>query len=478
MTSWRAHPARGRWRRGLGLALWLGAAVAAAGCTPARILGLYPERPAGPVTVALTVPAAAFEPAAVPSPPSRLRVSLVKDARLLVQEQEVPSPAGGDAVATFSFQTVYEGRWEVAGELLDAEGDAIYAGATRLYVAAGETAEARLRLVARPALLRTRIDLTGYDREALVTAAGVNLKGSATASLRASRPGRELVWEFDRQRTAGTYDLQVVLYQEDGTVEYSREYQGVVLWPGKTTAVSWRPAAGSAVVVGEVDWVPAAPSGVRCRALPDQEALEVSWDAPGDRDLAGYRVYVRPPEGQLRLRAEVAAGTLQATVGDPDLPWLQGGTAYVGVAAVDLAGQESLHAPASCAIPAPAPEGSVSGGADGGLLLLLLGGLLVRRAAVVGDVEAGPLEKDVDVAADEALHGAAARGARLQRRLGDGLEGLEGPAALTPVLVRRHRSCSTSAPCRTSAATGVQNKAACPPRTDPGAGRPSFVTLC
>ena len=345
-------------RKGRGLvgAFWLGLALAVAGCTPARILGLHPGRPAGPLAVALSVPVSAFSPAAGQPAPALVRVSLVKDSRVLTQEQAVgDAPGGGDRVFTFSFERVYEGRWEVAGELIDAEGDAIYAGSTRLYVAAGQTATVNLRLVARPATLRVKIDLTGYDRANLVTAAGVYLSGSHSTTLRSSRPGQEPVWQFDRERTAGTYDVRLLLYQEDGTVEFSNEYQGVVLLPGKVTALSWRPDAGGAIIIGEVDWAPAAPTGVTCRALPQEERLEVTWVAPAEDDLAGFRVYVRPPEGTLRLRAEAGAGATLALVEEPDLPWESGGSAYVGVTAVDLAGQESMHAPAECLIPPASP---------------------------------------------------------------------------------------------------------------------------
>lgn len=352
MATEEGGPALHKASRGLVAAIWLGVAVAAAGCTPARILGLQPSRPAGPLAVTLSVPLSAFTVAPGQAPPALVRVILVKDARVLTQEQPVEGLSGeGDPVYTFSFDRVYEGRWDVAGELVDTEGDTIYAGSTRLYVTAGETATVRLRLVARAATLRVQIDLTGYDRESLVTAAGVNLKGSVTATLRSSRPGQELIWQFDRERVAGTYDVQLLLYQQDGTVEFSKEYQGVVLLPGKTTRLSWRPEAGGAIVIGEVDWAPGAPTILQCRALPQERQLEVTWAAPDDGDLAGFRIYVRPPEGSLRLRAEVGAGATQALVSDQDLPWGTGGSAYVGVTAVDLAGQESLHAPAECLIP-------------------------------------------------------------------------------------------------------------------------------
>lgn len=349
----RPHP---RW---LAAPALLALAVVLSGCWPARILGLRPERAAGPVAVSLAVPASAFETGPGQSPPATLRVSLVKDARLMVQERPLQAPEGDEAVATFVFDQVYEGRWEVAGELLDAEGDAVYAGATRLYVTAGETATVRLTLAARPALLRTQIDLSGYDRQALVTAAGVHLKGPSTAYLKASRPGRDLVWSFDRERQPGTYDLRLVLYQDGGAIEYSREYTGVVLLPGKTTALRWRPATGGAIVIGEIDWVPAAPGDVTCQVLPSEAALRVAWSPPPDPDVAGYRVYLRPPESSLRLAEEVTAGASQVTLADPTLPWRAGGAVYVGVTAVDLAGQESLHAPGWCEIPGPSGPASV-----------------------------------------------------------------------------------------------------------------------
>lgn len=349
----RPHP---RWLAATAL---LALAVALAGCSPARILGLRAERAAGPLTVSLAVPASAFEIGPGQSPPAILRVSLVKDSRLMVQEKGLQAPQGDEAVATFVFDQVYEGRWEVAGELLDGEGDAIYAGATRLYVTAGETATVRLTLSARPALLRTEIDLSGYDREALVTAAGVHLKGPSNAYLKASRPGRDLVWSFDRERAPGTYDLRLVLYQEGGGIEYSQEYAGIVLLPGKTTTLHWRPATGGAIVIGDIDWVPAAPGHVTCQVLHSEAAVLIAWSPPPDPDVAGYRVYLRPPEDFLRLEAEVTAGTSQVTLTDTALPWQSGGTVYVGVTAVDLAGQESLHAPAWCVIPAPSSPASV-----------------------------------------------------------------------------------------------------------------------
>lgn len=345
----------GKASRGLVATVGLGLAVVVSGCTPARLLGWEPGpgRPAGPVSVALTMPRSALDPTPGQPPPALVRVSLVKDARVLTQEQPVGGESGpADPAFTFSFERVYEGRWDVAGELVDAERDTIYAGSTRLYVSAGQTATVSLRLVARPATLRVQVDLTGYDRESLVTAAGVQLRGTAAATLRASRPGRELVWRFDRERPAGTYDVQLLLYQEDGTVEYSNEHRGLVLLPGKVIPLSWRPEAGGAIVIGEVDWVPQPPAGVQCRALPQEQQLEVTWGAPAEEDLSGFRVYLRPPDGMLRLAAEVGAGAAQALVSDRDLPWGPGGSVYVGVTAVDLAGQESLHAPAECLIPA------------------------------------------------------------------------------------------------------------------------------
>lgn len=328
----------------------IGLAAGAAGCTPARILGLHPARPAGPIAVAIGVPSQALEPAPGQAPPALVRVSLVKDAHVLVQERPVASgPAPGDPTFAFTFERVYEGRWEVAGELVDAEGDVTYSGSVRLYVAPGQATTVDLRLAARPATLRVRIDLSGYDRAAAVSAAGVKLAASTTAYLRESRPGTALAWEFDRQRAAGTYDLQVLLYDPEGCVEFSSERTTVALWPGKVTAVEWRPAAGGPVViVGFVDWIPGAPAGVTCTPLPQERQVEVSWQPPADADLAGYRLYLRPPDGFLRLKQELPPGTTRARLADAELPWETGGTAHVAVGAVDLAGQAGLLAEAEC----------------------------------------------------------------------------------------------------------------------------------
>lgn len=330
-------------------------AIGAAGCTPAAVLGLRPGRVAGPVQVTLAIPAAALQLSAGQPALERVRVTLVKDAHVLTREQSLLAPPAQDeALFSFTFQQVYEGRWRVAGELVDAEGDTVYAGSATLYVARGQTSTVRLVLAACPAILRVNVDLTDYARESNVTAAGVRLKGSDSTTLRSARPSGALSWSFERERPAGTFDVQVLLYQQEGTLEFSSDWrEGVALLPGKATGVTWRPGTGTAIVVGEVDLVPSPPSAVACRGLAAERQLEVAWTAPAEPDLAGYRVYLRPPGSTLRLKAEVGAGETQALLSDPDLPWETGGSAYVGVTAVDLAGQESLHAPVECTIPAP-----------------------------------------------------------------------------------------------------------------------------
>lgn len=349
---------RGRFQRALGRAIaWLGVAglgMSVAGCRTWSVLPPPQAAQAGPLRIGVVVPAEATVDSRTQASLQVVRVTLAKDAYAFVQEQPLAStcPAGG-CVHDFVFERVYEGTWDVVAQVIDGDGDTVYAGEARVTVLAGESAEADIHVVACPAILRVQVDLGGYADEPLITEAGVSVRSGTASTLRGARPGRALSWSFDRERQAGTYDLQVLLYRGDGKVQLSSPWkQGVALLPGKLVTVTWQPATGTLRVGAWVDLVPAPPAPVTCTSLPDRKALAVAWTPSGEPDVERYRIYVRSPgDGYVTLEMEALPPTREADVTPDGLPWLEGGTVYVGVSAVDAAGQESLHAPGTCTLP-------------------------------------------------------------------------------------------------------------------------------
>src|SRR5690606_4781382 len=81
-----------------------------------------------------------------------------------------------------------------------------------------------------------------------------------------------------------------------------------------------------------------------------------------------------------------------------------------------------------------------------GAARLLRGGLPVALAAVVGDVEALPLEQEAGAAGEDPGGVRTAHGALGDRRVAHALEPLELVSLGTPVLVRRHRSTPSAPP--------------------------------
>jgi hypothetical protein len=63
----------------------------------------------------------------------------------------------------------------------------------------------------------------------------------------------------------------------------------------------------------------------------------------------------------------------------------------------------------------------------------------MRAALIVRNIEAGPFEQDIDVAANEALHRAAAGRTHTQRFILNGLTHLKYSTIVAFVVVRRHR---------------------------------------
>ena len=110
---------------------------------------------------------------------------------------------------------------------------------------------------------------------------------------------------------------------------------------GTTTATRWSPstptgnrsAASAPVLAAPADAAPAAPTGVT--AVPGDRRAVVSWTAPADADVVGYRVL---SEDGGTLLATTAAPTTQAAVSG-----LTNGTPYrFTVVAVDAGGHVSV----------------------------------------------------------------------------------------------------------------------------------------
>ncbi|MBE3598894.1 MAG: hypothetical protein IMX02_08915 [Limnochordaceae bacterium] len=347
-----SHPSGAR-AVALGLVVaWL--VMAVSGCRLlSSLVGRPSDREAGPMQVAVYVPAEALVSLPAQPPMDRVRVTLVKDAYVLSQQQPL-SAAAGEQTYSFRFDRVYEGTWDVGAEVLDVEGDVPYGGYASVTIVAGGQAEVDVRAVARPATLRVSIDLAGYPEQGLVTGAGITLKRETSSTLQQARPGDALTWQFQRERLPGTYDARVALYRADGAVQLTSPWRhGLVLLPGKLTALHWSPAAGTLSVNAVVDGIPLPPDPVTCQPLPAERLLRVGWTPCGEPDVQGHRIYVRlPGDVPLRMVGDVPLPARSADIQLDGLPWDRDADVYVGVTAVDAIGQESLHAAGLCSFDA------------------------------------------------------------------------------------------------------------------------------
>lgn len=258
--------------------------------------------------------------------------------------------------ATGVFKDVVIGTWQLTVYVYDETESLLFTGTGEVLVEEEKTTSAAVALKPAPGAFLLYMSLGEFG-----TYDGV-VKGKVLF-----RPG-DLVETFEREGTEQmvcveidglvprTYDVCVELYQ-DTLHTYNRVYQGpwklITIAPGQTTEAHWSPALGQIEVIGEVDDLPPAPTGVAATAQPD--GIAVSWqpvETP-ENDLAGYNIYVRTDVSTgFQLVGQVAADTtsylywpeVQEGSGDSG----SGSAAMIveiAVSALDTAGNESWRSP-------------------------------------------------------------------------------------------------------------------------------------
>ncbi|WP_247828490.1 PA14 domain-containing protein [Arthrobacter antioxidans] len=109
--------------------------------------------------------------------------------------------------------------------------------------------------------------------------------------------------------------------------------------------------------VSELDaMAPAAPGAVTAGATPD--SVELTWAAPADADVAGYRVYRSGTTPVATTGTPVSGAELITDPSFVDESAFVGGTYHYSVIAVDTSGNTSAAAESGAAVP-PAPPGTL-----------------------------------------------------------------------------------------------------------------------
>jgi hypothetical protein len=144
-----------------------------------------------------------------------------------------------------------------------------------------------------------------------------------------------------RRDPAGSYDAPMSAAPilgnafEDRTAGQGQRFcYGVRLAASVDPVVESAPSSEVCLDIKDVS-PPAAPVGIA--TLVGADSIELSWSPSAEPDLAGYRIYRAPENGERARVGEVAAA--QTTWRDPQPP--RGGTHRYTVTAFDQAGNES-----------------------------------------------------------------------------------------------------------------------------------------
>lgn len=267
-------------------------------------------------------------------PAFTVTATLTKDQQRLI----IPL-ALTDGIARGSHESVLIGKWDVAVEVRDADGDTPYAGKSSVVVRPNETTAATVSLEPKAGTLVLTVDVAGLDLEGPTQRARVTLSPGGYTSF--ERIPNTTLLQVSKDLAPGTYDAKVTLYGDSylaGDRLYESEWFPVTIWPGKTHALSWSPQTGRVDIDTRIITIPAAPASLA--ATPTENGILLTWDPVFQSSIDRYLVYSRTDIfDPFKILGEVPASETSFTH-EVTAPWPNTRMRYV-VTALGTSGYES-----------------------------------------------------------------------------------------------------------------------------------------
>ncbi|NLS45503.1 MAG: fibronectin type III domain-containing protein [Firmicutes bacterium] len=219
-----------------------------------------------------------------------------------------------DGKAEIMFPGVVIGPWDVIVELKDFDGNPAYTGSSRVSVIKDQVVHANIMLQPALGMLKIRIDLAKIPNHEKVARVRLYKDSSNLRSQKSitRNPGVNILIAEIPDLSPKTYDMMIMLFDEDGELVYESLWEEVHILPGKTTTIDWDFSLGDVSLEVGLSRSPKAPTNLI--ADLSEAGVILSWNGSEYCDPVEYIIYKREmPFGPLKIAATIqhSPGTRQ-----------------------------------------------------------------------------------------------------------------------------------------------------------------------